>query len=119
MPKPANDPAKEAKWDVKESHPEIETKLDEALREIIDPEIGLNILELGLVRNISLDDAAEKAHIEMIMTTPFCPYAPAILESTRSKAEEVIGKETTIEMGMLMWDQSYMEEGTGAEWGLF
>jgi metal-sulfur cluster biosynthetic enzyme len=55
----------------------------------------------------------------MIMTTPFCPYAPALLESARSKAESVVNIPTTIEMGMEMWDPTYMEEGTGADWGLF
>ena len=55
----------------------------------------------------------------MIMTTPFCPYGPALLEMTRRKTEELSGKPTTIEMGMDMWDPSMMEEGAGAEWGLF
>jgi metal-sulfur cluster biosynthetic enzyme len=61
----------------------------------------------------------DKANISMIMTTPFCPYAPALLEMTRKKAEETIQMPTTIEMGMEMWDPSMMEEGTGADWGLF
>ena len=119
MPKISNDPAKQAVWDIQTTHPDLDEDLDEALREIIDPEIGLNILELGLVRNITINEEENSAHVEMIMTTPFCPYAPAILESTRSKVESVIEMGTTIEMGMKHWDASYMEEGTGAEWGLF
>jgi hypothetical protein len=55
----------------------------------------------------------------MILTTPFCPYGPAILETTRLKAEEALQKPTVIEMGTDMWDLSYIEEGAGAEWGLF
>jgi len=42
-----------------------------------------------------------------------------LLEATRSKAQSVLGLETTIEMGMEMWDPTYMEEGAGADWGLF
>ena len=53
------------------------------------------------------------------MTTPFCPYAPALLDMARTKVAESLGAETSIEMGMELWDLSYMEEGTGAEWGLF
>jgi len=59
-----------------------EEGLREALREVVDPEIGMNIIELGLIRNMELSD--EKVHITMIMTTPFCPYAPQLLEQTRS-----------------------------------
>ena len=89
----------------------------DGLREIMDPEIGLNIIELGLVRDLEFQ--SDKTWLKMIMTTPFCPYGPALLEMTRRKTEELSGKPTTIEMGMDMWDPSMMEEGAGAEWGLF
>lgn len=104
-------------WKIGILYPDKEKQLEQAFRQIYDPEIGLNIIELGLVRDVSIEDS--KAHIVMIMTTPFCPFAPALLEATRSKAQSVLGLETTIEMGMEMWDPTYMEEGTGAEWGLF
>jgi metal-sulfur cluster biosynthetic enzyme len=104
-------------WDVESSHPELVDSLRTALREIIDPEIGLNIIELGLVRNVQLSD--ESSNINMILTTPFCPYGPAMLEMTRKKAEDFLGKPVTIELGMEMWEPSMMEEGVGADWGLF
>lgn len=107
------------KWKVEETHPEMVKPLDEAFRQVMDPEIGLNIMELGLIRDVIIDDEENSAHTVMIMTTPFCPYAPALLESARSKAEEAVEKPTTIEMGMEHWDPSYMEEGVGADWGLF
>ncbi|MCJ7700646.1 MAG: iron-sulfur cluster assembly protein, partial [Anaerolineales bacterium] len=91
--------------------------VDEAFRQVIDPEIGLNIMELGLIRDVQVEE--ETAHVVMIMTTPFCPYAPALLESARSKVESVVNLPTTIEMGMEMWDPTYMEDGVGADWGLF
>jgi len=91
--------------------------LREALRAVIDPEIGLNIIELGLVRDVNLEP--DKTGIKMIMTTPFCPYGPAILEETRKTAVEAIGNPTAIEMGTEMWEPSMMEEGAGADWGLF
>ncbi len=107
------------KWKVEETHPEMVKSLDEAFRQVMDPEIGLNIMELGLIRDVSIDDKENSAHTVMIMTTPFCPYAPALLESARSKTEEAVEKPSTIEMGMEHWDPSYMEEGVGADWGLF
>ncbi|RMG78300.1 MAG: DUF59 domain-containing protein [Chloroflexi bacterium] len=94
-----------------------EEGLREALRVVVDPEIGMNVVELGLIRNIEIYD--DRAHILMIMTTPFCPYAPQLLEQTRRTAQEYLGVPTTIEMGMEMWDPSMMEEGVANDWGLF
>jgi len=94
-----------------------EAGLYEALRSVIDPEIGMNVVELGLVRDADIED--ERAHITMIMTTPFCPYAPQLLEQTRRTAQDFLGTPTTIEMGMEMWDPSMMEEGAASDWGLF
>jgi len=104
-------------WQADSTHPDLAEPLRESLREVIDPEIGLNIIELGLVRNVRIEN--EAAEVNMILTTPFCPYGPAMLEMTRKKAEEALAKSVTIEMGMEMWDPSMMEEGAGAEWGLF
>ena len=104
-------------WQIQSTHPELAEKLKEALREVVDPEIGLEIIQLGLVRDIEM--AESEAKITMILTTPFCPYGPAMLEMTRTKAESVLETPTTIEMGMEMWDFSYMEEGTGGDWGLY
>jgi metal-sulfur cluster biosynthetic enzyme len=88
-----------------------------ALREVLDPEIGLNVVELGLVRDLAIED--EKAHLVMIMTTPFCPYAPQLLEASRRKVQDTLGVPTTIEVGMEMWDPSMAEDGILSDWGLF
>jgi metal-sulfur cluster biosynthetic enzyme len=96
---------------------EKEASLRESLRAVVDPEIGMNIVELGLVRQIDIQD--ESAHVMMIMTTPFCPYAPQLLEQTRRTAQDFLGVPVTIEMGMEMWDPSMMEDGAANDWGLF
>ena len=88
-----------------------------ALRTVVDPEIGMNVIELGLIRDVQLSD--KNAHLVMIMTTPFCPYAPQLLEQTRRTAQDFLGLPTTIEMGMEMWDPSMMEDGAASDWGLF
>jgi len=72
---------------------------------------------LGLIRDVSIDD--ESVQLKMILTTPFCPYAPALMEMTRSKAIEAMGIEAMVELGMEMWEPSMMEDGTGGDWGLF
>ena len=116
-PVASQDPTKQALWEIESTHPDLVESVEKSLRQVVDPEIGLNVIELGLVRNVKLED--DKAKITMIMTTPFCPYAPALLEMTRTKAAEALKRETNIEMGAEMWDLSYMEQGAGAEWGLF
>ncbi len=95
-----------------------EDEIMEALREVIDPEIGLNVVELGLIRNLEIDDEG-KAHIVMIMTTPFCPYAPQLIEQVRLATNTVTGGGTEVEIGSELWDPSLMEEGAGGDWGLF
>lgn len=104
-------------WEIDSTHPLKAEEVRQALRQVMDPELGMSIIELGLVRGVSMDD--DHLEVKMILTTPFCPYGPALLESTRDKAEEVVGVPTTIELGMELWDPSMMEDSTAAEWGLF
>ncbi len=104
-------------WQADSAVPEKATLVRDSLREVIDPELGLNVIELGLIRD--LDIQPDRAHITMVLTTPFCPYGPAMLEETRKKTQSVVGVPVTIEMGMELWSPEMMEEGAGADWGLF
>ena len=104
-------------WEIDSTHPIKAEEVREALRQVLDPELGLNIIELGLVRGVSMDD--DHLEVKMILTTPFCPYGPALLERARAKAEEVAGVPATIELGMDLWEPSMMEDSAAAEWGLF
>jgi metal-sulfur cluster biosynthetic enzyme len=104
-------------WQAESQDKAKATEVREALREIVDPEIGLNIIELGLVRDLDLQP--DKATVKMILTTPFCPYGPAIMEETRKKVADVTGTTSAIEMGTELWEPTMMEEGAGADWGLF
>ena len=104
-------------WQAESTHPDLIEPVKEKLREVIDPEIGLNIIELGLIRDLIIEDS--QATLKMILTTPFCPYGPALLDMARQKAEAALEKPVQIEMGMEMWDFSMMEEGAGPDWGLY
>ena len=104
-------------WEADSTHPEEAENIRQALRQVLDPEIRMNIIELGLVREVSTIDTG--LHLRMILTTPFCPYGPVILEMARVKAEAAAGVPTTIELGMEMWDPSMMENRSAADWGLF
>jgi len=102
--------------EVQEDTPE-EQALRNALREVEDPELGMDIVELGLVRQINIQP--DFTEIKMIMTTPFCPYGPALLEKTRRTAEAHLQTPVKITLGMEMWEPSMMEGGPPPEWGLF
>lgn len=104
-------------WEAEETHPNLSNKLRKGFCEISDPELGLNIIQLGLIRNVKID--SEGAIIKVILTTPFCPYGPAMLEQIRQKAEEMLEMPVGIDLGMETWDFSMMEEGLGEDWGIF
>ncbi len=97
---------------------ELEDEITTALRNIYDPEIGMSVIELGLVRKIDLQPDLVEA--TMILTTPFCPYGPQLIEQVRRTIEKVAEKPTRITLGMEMWDPSMMEGGgPPADWGLY
>jgi metal-sulfur cluster biosynthetic enzyme len=94
-------------------------ELIESLRTVIDPEIGLNIVELGLLRNVEIQEEEDSATITMILTTPFCPYGPQLIDQVRMVGNQVMEGGVQVELGTELWDPSMMEEGAGGDWGLF
>ena len=103
--------------ETKVEYSEQEQQLRDALRSVIDPELGMSIVELGLIRKV--DFLSDLTDITMIMTTPFCPYGPALIEQTRRAAEQHMHGPVKITLGMEMWEPSMMEGGPPAEWGLY
>lgn len=102
-------------WDIESTNPELIEPLTEELNKVMDPELGLNVLELGLVRNIAIING--EAKMVMIMTTPFCPYGPALLETTRQQAEIGLKLPTSVELSYEPWDPSMMDENARIDWG--
>jgi metal-sulfur cluster biosynthetic enzyme len=98
-------------------NPEKEAEVMQALRNVKDPEIGMDVVALGLIRQ--LDIYPDRGHLKMILTTPFCPYGPQLLEESRKAVQEALGLPTTIEFSPEVWDPSMIEEGAAQDWGLF
>lgn len=105
------------KWSIHDSHPDIVDVVRNKLGEVVDPEIGMNIIQLGLVRDVSIEDGL--AHLKMVLTTPFCPYGPAMIEMTREKAVEALDKPVTVEMLPDVWDFAMMEDPSALDWGMY
>jgi len=95
----------------------IEEQIRTALRSVLDPELGMSVIELGLIRK--LDILPDMTEITMLLTTPFCPYGPAMLEQVRRATEKATDKPARVTMAMEMWDPSMMEGGAPKEWGLW
>ncbi len=104
-------------WEIESTNPELVEPLTNELSKVMDPEIGLNVLQLGLVRNVAVVNG--EAKMIMIMTTPFCPYGPALLETTRQMAEVGLNMPTSVELSYEPWDPSMMDENARMEWGFF
>ena len=104
-------------WRADSQDPSRASLVRAALREVYDPELGMNVIELGLVREVEFQ--SDSTHLRMILTTPFCPYATTLLEMARAKVAAVTGGPVTIELGTEIWDRSLLEDGAGDDWGLY
>ena len=107
----------EIHWELHDTHPQLVESLRQKLSEIVDPEIALNVIQLGLVRKVSMDKA--EAKLVVVLTTPFCPYGPVMIESIKQKSQEAMEVPVTIEMGTEPWDFSFMEDPGAMNWGLY
>jgi metal-sulfur cluster biosynthetic enzyme len=74
----------------------------DALRSVVDPEIGMNVIELALIRQVILGD--QLTEVKMILTTPFCPYAGAMIQQVKEAAEEVEEHEVKVTLLAERWD---------------
>ena len=80
----------------------------EALRPVIDPEIGLSVVDLGMIREVVIEEGA--VEVKMVLTTPFCPLAGVITEQVRQAAAAIPGvKEAQVTLLDEPWDPSRMK----------
>ena len=105
-------------WEINDTNPELVEPLRTKLAEIVDPEIALNVIQLGLIRKVSIKDGKE-ANLYVLLTTPFCPYGPAMLETIKEKSTEALNMPVNLELGMETWDFSLMEDPGALDWGMY
>ncbi|MDE3074426.1 MAG: metal-sulfur cluster assembly factor [Chloroflexota bacterium] len=80
--------------------------LREALKNVYDPELGVNVVDLGLVYGIEQNDG--KVTVDMTMTTPGCPLHESLLEGARS-ALSVFSEVTDVKV-KLVWEPPWTPE---------
>ena len=97
---------------------EIEEKIVAMLKTVFDPEIPVNVYDLGLIYKIDVADSGE-ATIDMTLTAPNCPAADFIMEDVRQKIESIDGV-TAATIHLVFepeWDKDMMSEEAKLELG--
>ena len=103
----------------------LEERIVDVLKTVYDPEIPVNIYDLGMIYKIDVQDAPTDGisgavvELDMTFTAPNCPAADFILEDVRTKVESVEGI-TSCNVNLVFepaWDQSMMSEEARVELG--
>lgn len=101
-----------------EEKTKIEERIVDVLKTVYDPEIPVNIYDLGLIYKIEVNDEGN-VDIDMTFTAPSCPAADFILEDVRQKVDTIEGVKTS-NVNLVFepeWDQSMMTEEARVELG--
>ncbi len=101
-----------------EEKTKIEERIVDVLKTVYDPEIPVNIYDLGLIYKVDVKDSGD-VELDMTFTAPSCPAADFILEDVRQKVDSLEGvKNATVNLVFEpAWDQSMMTEEARVELG--
>lgn len=80
-----------------------------ALETVMDPEINLSVIDLGLIREVKFLDPP-KTLVRMMLTTPFCPYAPQLIEDVKQATMSVVPQECEVEIMPDPWSPDLMPD---------
>ena len=79
-----------------------------ALETVMDPEIQLSVIDLGLIREIHF--LPGRTFVRMMLTTPFCPYAPQMLADVKAAAESAVPQPCEVDMLPDPWSPEMMPD---------
>ena len=97
----------------------LERDIVMALRQVYDPEIPVNVYDLGLIYEIKVNEEHE-VYIQMTLTAPNCPMADYVMEQVKTAVEDVPGV-VNVKIDLVfepVWDKSRMSEEALVELGL-
>ena len=104
---PATPPAAEATTTSAPSQQEMAVR--SALETVMDPELNLSVIDLGLIREIHFLDPP-KTLIKMMLTTPFCPFGPEIMANVKQAVVSVVPQECEVEIMPDAWSPDLMPD---------
>ena len=108
-PRPSGDvPSSSAGGPSTSAPSQQELAVRSALESVMDPEIGLSVIDLGLIREVHL--LPDKTFIRMMLTTPFCPYAPQLVEEVKVAAMGVVPLDCEVELMPDAWSPELMPD---------
>ena len=79
-----------------------------ALETVMDPEIQLSVVDLGLIREIVIEPG--RTIVRMLLTTPFCPYAPQLTQDVKQAAMSVVDQPCEVEILPDAWSPEMMPD---------
>ena len=85
-----------------------EMAIRSALETVMDPEIGLSVIDLGLIREVIVQP--DKTLIKMMLTTPFCPYAPQMIADVKSAAQGAVPQDCDVDILPDAWSPDMMPD---------
>jgi len=96
-----------------------ELQLIDALKQVVDPELMINIVDLGLVYNVAQDEG--KVNVDMTLTSPACPAGPQIIQQAKHALEQLEGvSEANIKLVMSPpWTPERMTDEARDHLGIF
>ena len=80
----------------------MELAILDALRAVVDPELGMDVVELALIKQIII--GTESSEIKMVLTTPFCPYAGSMVQQIKDQTESVLEHPVKVTLLAERWD---------------
>ena len=98
---------------------EMQERVIEVLKTVFDPEIPVNIYDLGLIYRVEFNENNTELSVDMTLTAPNCPAADFIVEDVRQKLETITGIEK-VEVNLVFepeWDKDMMSEEAKMELG--
>jgi metal-sulfur cluster biosynthetic enzyme len=78
------------------------------LETVMDPELGLSVIDLGLIREVHF--LTGKTLVRMMLTTPFCPYAPQMMADVKQATESAVPQPAEVEILPDAWSPDMMPD---------
>ncbi len=78
------------------------------LETVMDPELGLSVIDLGLIREVHFVDG--RTLVRMMLTTPFCPYAPQMMADVKNATESAVTQPCEVEIMVDPWSPDMMPD---------